>query len=152
MSTIVKVWCICDWSFNFLCKKAVVYLKITLQHIHLYMTHYHTHCKILQLPVSLHHTKSMFSHELTCITIRWKKLKLDCNLRHKSLKQKQLFLNFCENVLHSLFSRLFSLKCGPLLPDVEPRVFWSTEATIISKSSLGKGEITQVFQDLWRVL
>ena len=37
-------------------------------------------------------------------------------------------------------------------PNVEPHIFWSTETTVIPKSTLGKGKITQVFQDLWRVL
>ena len=40
----------------------------------------------------------------------------------------------------------------PLLPNVEPRVFWSTETTEIPKATLGKGKRTQVFQDFWRGL
>ena len=34
----------------------------------------------------------------------------------------------------------------PLLPNVEPHVFWSTETTVIPKSTLGKWKRTQVFQ------
>ena len=43
---------------------------------------------------------------------------------------------------------------SPSPSNVELRVlhvFWSTETTVIPKSTLGKGKITQVFQDLWRV-
>ena len=37
---------------------------------------------------------------------------------------------------------------SPSPSNVELRVFWSTETTVIPKSTLGKGKITQVFQDL----
>ena len=37
-------------------------------------------------------------------------------------------------------------------PNVEPCVFWSTETTVISKSTLGKGKRAQLSQDFWRVL
>ena len=46
-----------------------------------------------------------------------------------------------------LLTPLFSLKCAFSLPNVEPRVFWSTETTVIPKSTLGKRRRTQVFQD-----
>ena len=59
-------------------------------------------------------------------------------------------LEFSPNFLHSLLTPSFSLKCAPL--NVEPRVFWSTETTVIPKSTLGKGKITPEFQDLWQVL
>ena len=74
------------------------------------------------------------------------------NTRHKSLKQKAFVLNFLQiSFIHS--SHLCSHSNVPLsFPNGEPRVFWSTEMTAIPKSTLGKGEITQVFQDLWRVL
>ena len=40
------------------------------------------------------------------------------------------------------------IKLSASFPNVEPCVFWGTEITVIPKSTLGKGEITQVFQDL----
>jgi len=74
------------------------------------------------------------------------------NPRHKSLKQKPFVLNFQQiSYIHS--SHLYSHSNVPLsFPNVEPHVFWCTEMTAIPKSTLGKGEITQLFQDLWRVL
>ena len=74
---------------------------------------------------------------------------LECyNPRHKSLKLKPCFLNFLQiSYIQSL--RLCSHSNVLLsFPNVEPRVFWSTETTVIPKSTLGKGKITQVFQDL----
>ena len=72
------------------------------------------------------------------------------NTHHKSLKQKPFFLNFLQiSYIHS--SHLCSHSNVPLsFPTVEPRGFWSTEMTI-PKSTLGNGNIIQVFQDLWRV-
>ena len=71
---------------------------------------------------------------------------------HKSLKQNPCFLNFWK-ILYIHSSYLCSHSNEPLsFPNVEPRVFWSTEMTVIPKSALGKGKITQVFQDLWWVL
>ena len=61
-------------------------------------------------------------------------------------------LEFSPNFLHSLLTPLFSLKCALSFPNVEPHVFWSTETTVIPKSTLGKGKITPEFQDLWQVL
>ena len=74
------------------------------------------------------------------------------NTRHKSLKQEPFVLNFLQiSYIHS--SHLCSHSNVPLsFPNVEPRIFWSTETTVIPKSTLGKEKITQVFQDLWRVL
>ena len=74
------------------------------------------------------------------------------NTRHKSLKQEPFVLNFLQiSYIHSW--HLCSHLNLPLsFPNVEPRVFWSSETTVIPKSTLGKGKITQVFQDLWRVL
>ena len=71
---------------------------------------------------------------------------------HKSLKQKPIVLNFLQfSYIHS--SHLCSHSNMPLsFPNVEPRVFWSTEITAIPESTLGKGQITQVFQDLRQVL
>ena len=74
------------------------------------------------------------------------------NTRHKSLKQTPFDPNFLENFLHPLFALLFSLKCGPFFPNVELHVFWSTETTVIPKSTVGKGKRARVFQDFWRVL
>ena len=66
---------------------------------------------------------------------------------HKSLKQP-FVLNFLQiSYIHS--SHLCSHSNVPLsFPNVEPRVFWSTEMTAIPKSTLGKGEITQVFHKI----
>ena len=88
---------------------------------------------------------------------RSQKIHLDLNLslfrlvyntRHKSLKQEPFVLNFLQiSYIHS--SHLCSHSNVPLsFPNVEPRIFWSTETTVIPKSTLGKGKITQVFQDL----
>ena len=60
-------------------------------------------------------------------------------------------LEFSPDFLHSLFTPLFSLKCAPLLPQC-----WATRILehwddCNPKSTLGRGKITQVFQDLWRV-
>ena len=53
--------------------------------------------------------------------------------------------------IHS--SHLCSHSNVPLsFPNVEPRIFWSTEMTVIPKSTLGKEKHTQVFQNFWRVL
>ena len=74
------------------------------------------------------------------------------NPRQKSLEQKPFVLNFLQiSYIHS--SHLYSHLNVPLsFPNVEPRVFWSTEMTAIPESTSGKEEITQLFQDLWRVL
>ena len=74
------------------------------------------------------------------------------NTRHKSLKQTPFLSNFLEKSWHFYFTLFSSPKCAFSLPNVEPRVFWSTETTVIPKSTLGKGKQTQVFQDFWRVL
>ena len=42
--------------------------------------------------------------------------------------------------------------CPSPSPILTPQLFWSTETTIIPKSTLGKGKLTRVFQDFWRVL
>ena len=74
------------------------------------------------------------------------------NTRHKSLKQEPFALNFLLiSYIHSWHLRS-QLHLPLSFPNVEPRVFWSSETTVIPKSTLGKGKITQVFQDLWRVL
>ena len=63
------------------------------------------------------------------------------------IETKPVFLNFWE-ILYIHSSHLCSHSNVPLsFPSVEPRVFWSTETTVIPKSTLGKGKITQVFQD-----
>ena len=68
------------------------------------------------------------------------------------IETKPVFLNFWK-ILYIHSSHLCCHSNVPLsFPNVEPRVFWSTETTVIPKSTLGKGKITQVFQDLWRVL
>ena len=71
-----------------------------------------------------------------------------CNTRLKSLKQKPFPMNFLLNFLHSLFTHLFHSKVPISFLNVEPRVSWSTETTVILKSTLGKGKCTLVFQDL----
>ena len=74
------------------------------------------------------------------------------NTRHKSLKQEPFVLNFLQiSYIHSWHLRSH-LNLPLSFPNVEPRVFWSSETTVIPKSTLGKEKITQVFQDLWRVL
>ena len=74
------------------------------------------------------------------------------NTRHKSLKQEPFVLNF----LQISYIPSWHLRSHLHLPlsfrNVEPGVFSSSETTVIPKSTLGKGKITQVFQDLWRVL
>ena len=81
-----------------------------------------------------------------------RKNRLTRNTRHKSLKQEPFVLNFLQiSYIHS-----WHLRSHLHLPlsflNVEPGVFWSSETAVIPKSTLGKGKITQVFQDLWRVL
>ena len=67
-----------------------------------------------------------------------------CSTRYKLLKQKPFPMNFLLNFLHSLFTHLFSLKSAHIsFLNVEPRVFWSTETTVIPKLTLGKGKRTQ---------
>ena len=74
------------------------------------------------------------------------------NTRHKSLKQEPFVLNFLQiSYIHSWHLRSH-LNLPLSFLNVEPRVFWSSEMTVIPKSTLEKGKITQVFQDLWRVL
>ena len=70
------------------------------------------------------------------------------NPSHKSLKQKPIVLNFLQiSYIHS--SHLSSHSNVPLsFLNVELRVFWRTEMTAILESTLGKGQITRVFQDL----
>ena len=74
------------------------------------------------------------------------------NTRHKSLKQEPFVLNFLQiSYIHSWHLRSH-LHLPLSFRNVEPGVFWSSETTVIPKSTLGKEKITQVFQDLWRVL
>ena len=85
----------------------------------------------------------------------WKtilRLNVTYNPRQKSLKQTPLLLNFLEKSWDLLLTNLFSLWCALSLPNVEPRVFWSTETAVMPKSTLGKGKRTQMFQDFWRGL
>ena len=52
-------------------------------------------------------------------------------------------------ILYIHSSHLCSHSNMPLsFPNVDPRIFWSTETTVIPKSTLGNGKITQVFQDI----
>ena len=62
------------------------------------------------------------------------------NTRHKSLKQTPFLSNFLEQSWDFYFTLFSPLKCAFSLPNVEPRVFWSTETTVIPKSTLGKGK------------
>ena len=68
------------------------------------------------------------------------------NTRHKSLKQKPFVLNFLRiSYIHS--SHLCSQSNVPLsFPNVEPRVFWSTEMTANPKSTLGRGKSHKCFK------
>ena len=77
---------------------------------------------------------------------------MNYNPRQKSLKQTPLVLNFLENSWDLLLTNLFSLYCALSLPNVEPRVFWSTETAVMPRSTLGKGKRTQAFQDFWQGL
>ena len=103
----------------------------------------------IQCIVSVEHVSYSFQRE----SIKYMNSgRISCNTPHKSLKQEPFVLNFLQiSYIHSWHLRSHSNV--PLsFPNVEPRVFRSTETTVIPKSALGKGKITQVFQDLWRVL
>ena len=68
------------------------------------------------------------------------------NIRHKSLKRKPFLLNFLQ-ISYFHFSYLCSHSNVPLsFPNVELRVFWSTETTVIPKSTLGKGKSHKCFK------
>ena len=75
------------------------------------------------------------------------------NTCHKRLTQEPFVLNFLQiSYIHSWHLRSH-LNLPLSFPNVEPRVFWNSETTVLPKSTLlRKGKITQVFQDLWRVL
>ena len=61
---------------------------------------------------------------------------------------KTRFSRILWKISHIQTSHLCSHSNVPLsFPNVELRIFWSTEMTVIPKSTLGKGKITQVFQD-----
>ena len=68
------------------------------------------------------------------------------NTRQKSLKQKAFVLNFLRiSYIHS--SHLCSQSNAPLsFPNVESRVFWSTEMTANPKSTLGRGKSHKCFK------
>ena len=68
------------------------------------------------------------------------------NTRHKSLKQKAFVLNFLRiSYIHS--SHLCSQSNAPLsFPNVEPRVFSSTQMTANPKSTLGRGKSHKCFK------
>ena len=68
------------------------------------------------------------------------------NTRHKSLKQKPFVLNFLPiSYIHS--SHLCSHSNVPLsFPNVEPRVFWSTEMTAIPNQHWGGGKSHKCFK------
>ena len=70
------------------------------------------------------------------VTIEWFRLQYSSQIVETdtvSLEFSGKFLRFLPLTL------LFSLSwCALSLPNVEPRVFWSTETTVIPKSTLGK--------------
>ena len=66
----------------------------------------------------------------------------------KIVETETVFLEFCENVLYLLLSHLCSLKCAPLLPHAMLSYVYFGALRRLPKSTLGKGKITQVFQDL----
>ena len=73
------------------------------------------------------------------------------NTRHKSLKQTSF--EFSRKCLTStLRASVLTQMCPSPSPILTPHVFWSTETTVIPKSTLGKGKHTRVFQDFWRIL
>ena len=58
------------------------------------------------------------------------------NTRHKSLKQEPFFLNFLQiSYIHS-WHLCSHLNLALSFSNVEPRVFWSSEMTVIPKSTL----------------
>ena len=60
---------------------------------------------------------------------------------------------FCRKFLTStLRASVLTQMCPAPSPILTPHVFWSTETTVIPKSTLGKGKHTRLFQDFWRVL
>ena len=70
-------------------------------------------------------------------------LPIKYNTRHKSLKQEPFVLNFLQiSYIHSWHLRSH-LHLPLSFRNVEPGVFWSSETTVIPKSTLGKGKITQ---------
>ena len=96
---------------------------------------------------------------LPCIRLTATRYFIDMNVSHRTpmflqyssqiVETETVSLNFLLNFLHSLFTHLLSLKKVPIFfPNVEPSVFWGTEATVIPNLTLGKGKRTQVFQDL----
>ena len=66
---------------------------------------------------------------------------LSYNTRHKSLKLTPFLVNFLENSWDLLITLFFSVKYAFSLPNVEPRVFWSTETTVIPQSNIGEVEM-----------
>ena len=79
-----------------------------------------------------------------------------CAIFHPFPKQRACSKAFILNLLQISYihsSHLYSHSNVPLsFPNVEPHILWGTEMTAMPKSILGKGEIAQVFQDLWWVL
>ena len=71
---------------------------------------------------------------------------LTYNTRHKSLKQTPFLSNFLEKSWDFYFTLFSPPKCAFSLPNVEPRVFWSTETTVIPKSTLGRGNRHKCFK------
>ena len=100
---------------------------------------------------------------LPCIRLTETRYFIDMSVSHRTpmflqyssqiVETETVYLNLLLNFyIHSSHICSHSKKVPILFPNVEPSVFWSTETTIISKLTLGKGKRTQVFQDLWRVL
>ena len=92
---------------------------------------------------------------------RSQKIHLDLNLSLFRLFQLNTILvtnRWNRSHLSWIFSKFHSWHLRSLtnvslsFPNVKPCIFWSTETTVIPKSTLGKGKITQVFQDLWQGL
>ena len=56
------------------------------------------------------------------------------------IKTDTVSLEFSGKIMRFILHTVFPLKCAFSLPNVEPRIFWSTETTVIPKSTLGKGK------------
>ena len=113
------------------------------------------------------HTDFLFNFTLftrkekTCIFHqRSQKIHLDLNLSLFPLFRLNTILvtnRWNRSHLSWIFSRFLTFTPDTFVftqmcPSPSPRIFWSTETTVIPKSTLRKEKVTQVFQHLWQVL
>ena len=101
------------------------------------------------------HLLSMSGNYFVYVTGQiWLQVNFDLtyNTRHKSLKQEPFVLNFLQiSYIHS--SHLCSHSNVPLsFPNVEPRVFWSTEMTAIPNQHWGGENHTSVSRFVTRIV